>query len=157
MKKNLLCVVVLVCYQVLMATTTVEWQSQYSVGKGKVAPHTYIFPYDSSSDIARCDFNKSKYFLSLDGKWKFNWVRNPNLRPKDFYKPEFYVGHWNDITVPGNWERQGYGVPIYVNQDYEFAHEVFKGRKTPPQVPFNSNEVGSYRREFEVPAEYQNK
>ena len=154
MKKNLLCIVVLVCYQVLMATTTVEWQSQYSVGKGKVAPHTYIFPYDSSNDIARCDFNKSKYFLSLDGKWKFNWVRNPNLRPKDFYKPEFYVGHWNDITVPGNWERQGYGVPIYVNQDYEFAHEVFKGRKTPPQVPFNSNEVGSYRREFEVPAEW---
>ena len=132
-----------------------EWQSQYAIGEGKIEPHAYIFPYDKTDDISACFFQKSKYYKSLNGQWKFHWVRNPELRPKNFYRPDFYVGNWNNITVPGNWERQGYGVPIYVNQTYEFASEAFKGERNPPFVPDSTNEVGSYRRDFEIPASWQ--
>ncbi|MBO5974353.1 MAG: DUF4981 domain-containing protein [Paludibacteraceae bacterium] len=143
--------VVLVLGQMLLASSQVEWQSQYSLGKGKIEPHTYIFPYDSKESVTKCDFDKSQFYISLDGSWRFHWVRNPDTRPKEFYKPEYSVASWNVVTVPGNWERQGYGVPIYVNQDYEFAHKVFDGEKNPPFVPYASNEVGSYRRDFEIP------
>lgn len=132
-----------------------EWQNQYAIGAGKVEPHTYIFPYDATSDIAGCLFQNSKYYKSLNGQWKFHWVRNTELRPKNFYRPDFYVGNWNNITVPGNWERQGYGIPVYVNQTYEFDSEAFKGERNPPFVPDSTNEVGSYRRDFEIPASWQ--
>lgn len=154
MKKSFFGIIGLLFSQMLLASPQVEWQSQYSVGKGKVEPHTYIFPYDSSEAIATCDFDKSRFYISLDGKWKFHWVRNPDRRPKEFYKPEFSVANWNDIIVPGNWEKQGYGVPIYVNQSYEFADKVFDGEKNPPLVPYETNEVGSYRRDFEIPKEW---
>ena len=79
-------------------------------------------------------------------------MKNPDLRPKDFYKPSFYTGGWADINVPGNWERQGYGTAIYVNETYEFDDKMFNFKKNPPLVPYKENEVGSYRRTFTVPA-----
>ncbi len=151
--KKLLSLVVL-CWAINVFALP-EWQSQYAIGEGKIEPHAYIFPYDETADISACFFQKSKYYKSLNGQWKFHWVRNPELRPKDFYRPDFYVGNWNNIIVPGNWERQGYGVPVYVNQTYEFASEAFKGERNPPFVPDSTNEVGSYRRNFEIPASWQ--
>ena len=91
-----------------------EWQSQYAVGLNKLAPHTYVWPYGSASEVQKGAYEQSPYYMSLNGKWKFNWVKNPDNRPKDFYKPAFYTGGWADIDVPGNWERQGYGTAIYV-------------------------------------------
>ncbi len=140
-----------------IATAMPEWQSQYATGKGKVQPHSYIFSYDEVGDIATSDYQHSQYFMSLNGQWKFHWVRGVENRPKDFYRPDFYVGNWNNITVPNNWERQGYGVQVYVNQTYEFDSEAFAGKKNPPLVPDSTNEVGSYRRDFEVPASWQGK
>lgn len=152
MKKIVLLIAILVATNLYSLP---KWQSQYAIGEGKIEPHAYIFPYDETADISACFFQKSKYYKSLNGQWKFHWVRNPELRPKDFYRPDFYVGNWNNIIVPGNWERQGYGVPVYVNQTYEFASEVFKGERNPPFVPDSTNEVGSYRRNFEIPASWQ--
>lgn len=77
------------------------------------------------SDIRNGDYESSPYYMSLNGSWKFHWVKNPDNRPKDFYKPEFYTGGWADIQVPGNWERQGYGTAIYVNETYEFDDKLF--------------------------------
>lgn len=73
--------------------------------------------------------------MSLNGKWKFHWVKNPDNRPKDFYQPSYYTGGWADINVPGNWERQGYGTAIYVNETYEFDDKMFNFKKNPPLVP----------------------
>ena len=132
-----------------------EWQSQYAVGLNKLAPHTYVWPYGSASEVQKGTYEESPYYMSLNGKWKFNWVKNPDNRPKDFYKPAFYTGGWADIDVPGNWERQGYGAAIYVNETYEFDDKMFHFKKNPPLVPYKENEVGSYRRTFTVPAGWE--
>ena len=133
-----------------------EWQSQYAVGLNKLAPHTYVWPYADASDIGKPGgYEQSPYYMSLNGKWKFNWVKNPDNRPKDFYQPSYYTGGWADINVPGNWERQGYGTAIYVNETYEFDDKMFNFKKNPPLVPSEENEVGSYRRTFTIPAGWE--
>ncbi|MDD3038209.1 glycoside hydrolase family 2 TIM barrel-domain containing protein [Bacteroides sp.] len=133
-----------------------EWQSQYAVGLNKVAPHTYVWPYTNVSDIEKPGgYEQSPYYMSLNGKWKFHWVKNPDNRPKEFYQPSYYTGGWADINVPGNWERQGYGTAIYVNETYEFDDKMFNFKKTPPLVPSVENEVGSYRRTFTTPADWK--
>lgn len=129
-----------------------EWQSPYAMGMNKIAPHAYVLPYESASQAEKGRYEQSKYYFSLNGKWKFNWVRNPETRPVDFYRPSFYVGNWADIQVPGNWEPQGFGTPIYVNETYEFVSPLFGFEKPdPPFVPDRFNEVGSYRRSFTLP------
>ena len=133
-----------------------EWQSQYAVGLNKLAPHTYVWPYANASDIEMPGgYEQAPFYMSLNGKWKFHWVKNPDNRPKDFYQPSYYTGGWADINVPGNGERQGYGTAIYVNETYEFDDKMFNFKKNPPLVPHAENEVGSYRRTFKVPADWK--
>lgn len=143
----------------LAAQEQPEWQSQYALGVNKLAPHTCVWPYDDASGIEQPGgYEQSSYYKSLNGKRKFHWVKNPNKRPKDFYKPSFYTGGWADINVPGNWERQGYGTAIYVNETYEFDDKMFHFKKKPPPlVPYEENEVGSYRRTFMVPASWKDR
>lgn len=134
-----------------------EWQSQYAIGKNKLAPHAYVWPYETTDALRSGNYEQSPYYMSLNGTWKFHWVKNPDLRPKDFYKPSFYTGGWADINVPGNWERQGYGTAIYVNETYEFDDPLFNFKKNPPLVPYEENEVGSYRRTFTLPADWRDR
>ncbi|MFO7616903.1 MAG: hypothetical protein R6V75_06600, partial [Bacteroidales bacterium] len=113
---------------------------------------------------ARAWFNPDpQQLIPLDGLWRFNWVRSPKDRPTDFMKPDADVSSWDLIPVPSNWEVQGYGVPIYVNHQYEFADykapvsaEIsFVERIYPSQpgkVPHDYNPVGSYRRDFHIDA-----
>lgn len=132
-----------------------EWQSQYAIGLNKLEPHSYVWPYSNEKMVVERNHEASPYYESLNGKWKFHWVKNPDNRPVEFYKPSFYVGGWADINVPGNWERQGYGTAIYVNETYEFDDKMFHFKKNPPLVPYQENEVGSYRRSFTVPAGWE--
>ncbi len=135
-----------------------EWQSQYEIGLNKLAPHAYVWQYADPADIEKPGgYEQSPYYMSLNGKWKFHWVKNPDKRPKNFYKPSFYTGGWADINVPGNWERQGYGTAIYVNETYEFDDKMFHFKKNPPFVPYEDNEVGSYRRTFRIPADWKDR
>lgn len=128
-----------------------EWQSQYAVGLNKLAPHAYVWPYASAEEVRGGDPEQSPCYLSLNGRWKFHWTKNPDRRPQRFQEPSFYDGAWADIRVPGNWERQGYGTAIYVNETYEFDDPLFSFHKQPPLVPYAHNEVGSYRRTFTLP------
>ncbi len=142
--------------QLTGAQSLPEWQSPYAMGLNKIAPHAYVLPYESVSQVEKGDYKQSEYYFSLNGKWKFNWVQNPEKRPVDFYRPSFYVGHWSDIQVPGNWEPQGFGTPVYVNETYEFVSPLFGFEKpNPPFVPANYNEVGSYRKSFTIPAGWE--
>jgi beta-galactosidase len=134
-----------------------EWQNQYAIGLNKIAPHSYVWPFQNEESVLTGDYQNSSYYKSLNGAWKFHWVKNPDNRPKDFFQPDFYTGGWADIQVPGNWERQGYGTAIYVNENYEFDHELFNFKKNPPLVPYAENEVGSYRRTFTVPANWDDR
>lgn len=135
--------------------TEPEWQSQYALGQNKVKPHSYVLPHNSNDEVREANHHSSPYFLDLNGKWKFNWTKDPDKRPKNFYKSDFYVGNWGDINVPGNWERQGYSYPIYVNETYEFDDKLFNFKKNPPFVPYHENEVGSYRKSFTLPQSWE--
>ena len=89
------------------------------------------------------------------GLWKFHWVKSPDLRPADFYKPEFDVSSWKEIPVPSNWEMQGYGTPIYTNITYPFKRDSPRVTGTPDDHSWTAYDqrdpVGSYRREFTIP------
>lgn len=92
--------------------------------------------------------------LSLDGIWKFRWVRNAWERPEDFGRPDCDDRAWGTIPVPGMWEMNGYGDPVYVNTGYAWRGSF---RSEPPRVPEAENHVGSYRRTFELPASWSGK
>lgn len=93
------------------------------------------------------DKKESDYYQSLNGKWKFNWVLTPDERPKDFYKNNYNTSSWKEINVPGSWELQGYGVPIYTDVAYPFPNN-------PPFIPHEYNPVGSYKRTFTIPSKW---
>lgn len=105
--------------------------------------------------------SKGSDFLLLNGTWKFNYVENFEERPKEgFYALDFDDTGWSDIQVPGNWEVQGFGYPIYVNTTYEFTSPGFPpfwDRPMPPLVPREFNPTGTYRKEFELPNAWQGK
>lgn len=123
------------------------------VSWGRMPMSASSFGYENRDLAAAGQREKSQYFVSLNGTWKFNWVQNPQKRPLDFYKPEFNDQSWDNFKVPANWEVNGYGVPIYVNQPHEFAgHAKRYGQLNPPyDIPEDYNPVGSYRKKFTLP------
>ena len=138
----------------------------------KEQPRAWFFTFADVESARRVLPEHSSYYQSLNGDWKFHWVGNPEERPTDFYKPEFDVTGWDDVTVPMQWNVVGiqkdgslkYGVPIYANQPVIFQHKVAVGdwkggvMRTPPTdwVTYkHRNEVGSYRRSFTIPAGWE--
>ncbi len=96
--------------------------------------------------------------LSLNGRWKFHWAPRPEERPADFFRPDFDAGGWDEIVVPGNWQTQGYGVPIYTNITYPFRAEPPRVTLDPPRNYTQyelRNPVGSYRRTFRLPERWK--
>jgi len=123
-----------------------DWENPDVVERNRELPHCSYSIYDNIDQALASDRYHASYYQSLNGTWKFNWVNKPADRPKDFYKSDYDVSAWKDIPVPSNWELEGYGVPIYVNQPYEFT-----SNPNPPEVPHDYNPVGSYRRSFTIP------
>lgn len=111
------------------------------------------FAYENAELAKAKDPTKSKYFLSLNGSWKFHWVQDPRKRPADFYKTNYDDQQWDDFKVPANWELNGYGLPIYVNHPYEFTGKSKMGAALNPpfDIPVDNNPVGSYRKRFQLP------
>jgi len=105
------------------------------------------FAYESRELAQKNEMEKSGRYLSLNGLWKFNWVDSPDKRPVDFYKAGFDDSKWGTFPVPANWEFNGFGIPIYLDEEYEFTNNP-----TPPSISHNYNPVGSYRRNFNLPA-----
>ncbi len=102
---------------------------------------------------------RSKNFISLNGIWKFNWVKDPRTRPLNFYQPDFDDSRWDDFKVPADWEVNHYGYPIYVNVPYDFAgHSKMDEKLNPPfDIPLDNNPVGSYRKKFVLPGSWKGK
>ena len=92
--------------------------------------------------------------MTLNGIWKFNWVKNADARPTDFYRTDYNDKGWGQMKVPGVWEMNGYGDPIYVNVGYAWRSQY---KNNPPYVPIENNHVGSYRKEIIIPAEWSGK
>jgi len=118
----------------------------------KEKPHATLIPHADCLAVKWNNPKDSPFYQSLNGTWKFNWVRRPADRPKMFFQPDYDVSGWNDIPVPSNWELQGFGIPIYVDSPYEWTENP-----DPPNVPADWNPVGSYKRKFTIPDEWKNR
>ncbi|MES2277255.1 MAG: glycoside hydrolase family 2 TIM barrel-domain containing protein [Bacteroidota bacterium] len=139
------------------ATVPPEIENPETLGINKEPYHATLMPYGSLQEALVAKRSASSLCQSLNGLWKFNWVARPELRPADFYRQDYDVSSWKNITVPSNWEVQGYGTPFYRNLGYtiqkDFPHVMSEPDKK--YTAFQErNPVGSYRREFEVPASW---
>ena len=138
--------------------TFTEWHDLQVNEINRLPLHTLHFAYDPNdfpgTGAEYLDKKKSMNYLSLDGTWKFNWVANADERPTDFYKTDLDDSKWNNIQMPGNWEMLGYGQPEYVNVGFAWRGHF---DQQPPAVPTKDNHVGSYRREINIPANWDGK
>lgn len=138
-----------------------EWQTIDAMRLGQLDPHACVVPYAGGSgllaDIADQNYKSSPWYMDLNGRWSFKWSQSPKERPEGFFNKDYNVASWNKINVPGNWQTQGYGTKLYVNTTYEFDSNYYNFKKNPPYVPVDSNEVGSYRREFTIPAAWRDR
>lgn len=151
-----------------------EWESPGDLSLNKELPKSYFFSFENVDQAKKLLPENSTYWQSLNGTWKFNWVKHPDERPKNFYENNFDTKEWASVPVPMSWNILGiqedgslkYGLPIYVNQPVIFHHTVQPGdwkggvMRTPKQnwtTYVYRNEVGSYKRSFEVPANWDGK
>jgi beta-galactosidase len=128
-----------------------DWQNPTMVGKNKCRGRSSYIPYQTENTAIQNDPMASSYYQSLNGQWKFSLSQNPALAPGDFYKVDFPDKDWDTISVPGNWQLQGYDKPIYTNVQYPFPIKEY------PLVPEDDNPTGSYRMLFTVPPEWNGK
>lgn len=139
-------------------------ENEQIISENKELPHATFTSFTSTSDR---EMNLPKSKQLLDGLWKFKWVRSPKDRPTTFMDPTENISNWDDIKVPSNWEVEGYGIPIYVNHQYDFAD--YKAPvsndveldgiypKYPGKIPHDYNPVGSYRRDFILDKNWEDK
>lgn len=118
------------------------WNDIGTIRENVEAPRAHFVGYPNREDAIARESNSR--FQSLNGDWKFHYSDSPAGRPQRFFENDFDTSDWVDIPVPSNWEREGYGVPIYVNVPYPFEIDE-------PNVPTDDNPIGSYKRNFDVP------
>ncbi len=131
-------------------STPNDWENPQLTGLNNEPPHAILHPYMHEKAAIESKLKDSPFFMNLNGAWKFNWVKSPNERPLDFYKNSYDISSWKDIQVPGNWQFQGYDIPVYVNIRYPFV-------ANPPLIPSEYNPVGSYRRTVTIPLGWNNR
>ncbi len=153
------------------APTGNEWQSPMSLGYNKLPARALFNSFANTTEARQVLPEKSSFYRSLDGEWRFHFAKNPDERPKDFFRMGFDDSNWDRLQVPVSWNIAGlqkdgslkYGVPIYVNQWVIFKYEIKPGdwkkgvMREPPKhyTTYNyRNEVGSFRRSFDIPANW---
>jgi len=132
----------------LLQAQTPDWENPHVFGINNEYTRTTALPYGTAAAALQNQYDQSSYFLSLNGTWKFKWVARPADRPVDFYKESYDVSNWDNFTIPGNWEMNGYGKPIYTNATYPFP-------KNPPFLNHEDNPVGSYKKSVDLPATWK--
>lgn len=131
-----------------------EWQNPGVNAVNRAPMHTNYFAYESVEAAQLAVKEKSTNFMTLNGTWKFNWVKNSDARPLDFFRTDYNDRGWDKMSVPGLWELNGYGDPLYVNVGYPWRHQF---KNNPPEVPVEDNHVGSYRKEIIIPTDWNGK
>lgn len=127
-----------------------DWENPGVFSQNREDPHTTMISFPDESSALAADKSKSPDYISLDGIWRFKWVKSPEERPFWFFKDDYDTRDWDEIEVPSNWEMKGYDVPIYVSGGYAF-------KKNPPLIEHSFNPVGSYKRNFTVPSNWKEK
>ncbi|MDR0657421.1 MAG: DUF4981 domain-containing protein [Mediterranea sp.] len=141
-------------FSLTVAAQKNEWQDPTVNAVNRSPMHAGYFAYESSETAVKGSPALSANFMTLNGLWKFNWVRHAGQRPTDFFRTDFNDKGWDDLKVPTVWELNGYGDPVYVNMGYPWRHQF---RNDPPRFPDENNHVGSYRKEIVIPAGWNGK
>ena len=149
-RKLLLCVV---CSAFTMASAqkTPVWRDAGVNQQNRLARHAHFFGFENA-EKAKGDKKQSDRYLSMEGKWKFNFVKNHQDAPQGFYALKYDDSKWADFPVPGLFEMEGYGDKIYKNMGYAWC-TTFKN--DPPYIGETNNYTGSYRRTFDLPANWK--
>lgn len=121
-----------------------EWENPAILDQHKEKSHVTFMLYNDAATAAKDDYAQSSRYRSLNGEWKFVYADKPADAVKDFYAPSLNDAAWKSIPVPSNWEMKGFGIPIYTNVTYPHP-------RNPPYVDNNYNPVGTYRKTFTVP------
>ena len=127
-----------------------DWENPAMIQQNRELPHATMISFPDETAALNSSGNDSPRYMSLDGKWKFNWVKTPAERPAWFFKDDYDIRSWGTINVPSNWEIEGHGIPFYVNAGYGFETD-------PPHISHDWNPVGSYKRDFKLPSDWRNK
>ncbi|MFZ0283535.1 MAG: glycoside hydrolase family 2 TIM barrel-domain containing protein [Bacteroidales bacterium] len=127
-----------------------DWENPEMFNQNREAPHATIISYQDELSALEADKSASPNYITLDGTWKFNYSNSPDQRPVWFFKDDYDTRDWDDIEVPSNWQLKGYDVPLYVNISYPF-------KMNPPYIHHEWNPVGSYKRTFKVPSDWDGK
>jgi beta-galactosidase len=125
-----------------------DWENTAVNAVNTERPHATMVSFPDNSAALNAGWRASPNVMSLDGKWKFHYSAKPADRPYWFFNDDFDTRSWAEIEVPSTWEREGYGIPYYVNADYPF-------RVNPPYIDHSDNPVGSYRRSFILPPSWK--
>lgn len=152
-KRHLLCAL-LSCSFLWASAQKGEWQNPEINAVNRAPMHSHYFAYESEQAAQKGVKEDSQNFMTLNGTWRFNWVKDADCRPTDFWKPNFNDKGWDEMPVPGVWELHGYGDPIYVNIGYAWREQF---TNNPPEVPVTNNHVGSYRKEIVIPSSWKGK
>jgi len=121
-----------------------DWENPAVTNINREPARAGFFSYGTENAAIAGNHLGSEFFRNLNGKWSFHYAPNPASRPFYFYKDDYDIRDWDVVEVPSNWERLGYGIPIYLDAGYAFKPD-------PPFVPEDDNPVGSYRRDFHIP------
>ena len=154
MKKNILNRYLLLVCTTLSSQTFNEWKDPVVNEVNRSPMHTSYFAYQNEHSALKGCKEASQNFMSLNGIWKFLWVKDADKRPMNFYKISYDDKSWDNMQVPGLWALNGYGDPVYVNYGYPWRNQ-FAGE--PPAIPVADNQVGSYRKEIIIPADWKGK
>ena len=128
-----------------------EWENPEIFQINREGPTASFYKYlDKAEAIKNDSWHNSSLYKSLNGTWNFYYADSVQARPTEFYKNDFDIRGWETITVPSNWEMKGFGIPVYTNIKYMFP-------ANPPFIPHNINNNGSYKRDFEVPEDWDGK
>ncbi len=126
-----------------------EWENPEIFQINREYPHATFYRHQTEESALKSKaYEGSPFYQSLNGMWKFNWVKKPSERPQFFYRDDYDVSDWDDIKVPANWEMEGYGIPLYVSAGYTF-------KVNPPFIDHSYNPVGSYKREFTISTDWK--
>ncbi len=148
--KKVLLMALAVSFTSLSAQSFKEWLDPLVNQVNRLAMHTHFFGYESEQ-ASRLSAEKSDNYLSINGAWKFHWQKDATELKSDFFTVGFDDSSWRTMPVPGCWELNDAGDPIYVNAQYAWARQE---KNNPPFVPTSNNWVGCYRNEFEIPAQW---
>ena len=149
-RKLLLCVV---CgaFTVASAQKTPVWKDAGVNQQNRETRHAHFFGFENA-EKAKGDKKASTRYFSMEGKWKFNFVKNHQDAPQGFYALKYDDSKWVDFPVPGLFEIEGYGDKIYKNVGYSW-NTTFKN--DPPYIGETNNYTGSYRKTFDLPASWK--